>query len=149
MSWKKVEENIEKGPVSTAKVLFFGVLLLVAIGVGVNFILKPVQVVEKVLNPDSVVYNYEWFKQQAADIRTIKQKIVVARRSVDVFKQEAGPRSTWTFEDKTEYSRLVTIVDGLVYQANDMIAKYNARSKMVSRSIFKTNDVPTSFPLVD
>ena len=140
--WDKVEEDIERGPLGLAKVVLFALLIgLVIFGV-IHYIVKPFSVVEKVTNPDKIIYNYEYFYNQAEAYRAIKVKIATANKSVDRFKEEAGPRKQWTYEDKTEYSRLVNIADGLVYQCNDIVAQYNAKTEQVTRSIFKTDDTP-------
>lgn len=44
--------------------------------------------------------------------------------------------------DKEEDSRLSSIADGLRYQREDIEAKYNARSQMLNRKIFKSSDLP-------
>ncbi len=98
---------------------------------------------DKTLNADNAIYNYEWFKQQYEDIGAIKNKIIVADASVETFKQSAGERSTWTFEDKTEFSRLSAVSQGLRSQLEDVIATYNARGKMANRAIFKDSIVPS------
>ncbi len=101
-------------------------------------------IVDKTLNADNVLYNYEWFKQQYQDLNAIQAKIKLADASVVSFDKDSGPRSTWTFEDRTEHSRLSSISLGLKQQAEDMKATYNARSKMANRNIFKTGDLPES-----
>lgn len=99
-------------------------------------------VIDKTMNADNAIYNYEWFKQQYNDYLAIQKKIEEAQNAVINFEFSAGERSTWTFEDKTEHSRLNSIVDGLKYQLQDIISEYNAKSKMVNRAILKTGDLP-------
>lgn len=99
-------------------------------------------IVKKTLKADNVIQNYEWFKQQAQDYDAINVKITDADSSVKRFSRDAGIRTNWTFEDKNEYSRLSSIFDGLKYQRADIAAKYNARSQMMNRELFKTNDLP-------
>lgn len=99
---------------------------------------------QKTLKADNVLQNYEWFKQQNQDYNAINQKITDADSSVKRFIRDAGSRDKWTFEDKNEYGRLSSIYDGLKYQRADIAAKYNARSQMLNRELFKTNDLPTT-----
>jgi hypothetical protein len=100
------------------------------------------QIMDRTLDGDNVIFQYEWFKQQHEDYGAIKQKIDISNKSVETFKTDAGDRDKWTFEDKQEFSRLRSIADGLVYQMEDMRSKYNARSKMLNRNIFKDNNLP-------
>jgi hypothetical protein len=129
------------------------ILLITLIGWAVKLIFFPVhivdktidtayKVVDKTLDADNVIYNYEWFKRQYQDYKAIQTKIAQAENSVKNFEKSAGERSKWTFEDKNEYSRLNSITDGLKYQAEDIKAEYNARSKIANRSIFKTGELP-------
>jgi hypothetical protein len=94
-------------------------------------------IVTKTLDADNIIYNYEWFKQEWEDYKAISQKVETAEKQKKSFNDEAGTRDKWTFEDKNEYSRLSSILQGLQNQRNDLVATYNARSKMVNRSIFK------------
>lgn len=122
---------------------FIGLGILVALVIGaVSLFTQPLKVVTKTFDADNIIYNYEWFKQQYNDYEAINNKIARAETSVNSFKENAGERKEWTFEDKNEFSRLVSISDGLSYQKQDIISKYNARSQMANREIFKTNDLP-------
>ena len=56
---------------------------------------------------------------------------------------QAGSRADWTFEDKTEAARLAAIKQGLQSQYQDIVAEYNARSKMANRNIFKDGLIPS------
>jgi hypothetical protein len=96
----------------------------------------------KTLNADNAIYNYEYFKKQKEDIDAVNQKLFIARGAASSFKDEAGDRSKWTFEDKTEYSRLNSVSQGIESQLKDMIADYNAKSNMANRAIFKDSIVP-------
>lgn len=145
-NWDKYERGIERGPASAAWSLgkiaiIFGIVAIIVIA-AVGFIWKPFDVVRTVTQTDKMIYNYEYFYNQAEAYRAIKQKIATAQGSVERFTEAAGPRTDWSFEDKTEYARLASIADGLIYQCNDIVAEYNARAQQATRSIFKTNDTP-------
>jgi hypothetical protein len=146
MSWTKWERAAERGP--EAMLWKVGILILsatVLIG-GVSFVLMPFiqggRIVEKTMDADNVLYNYEWFKQQWRSIQAIDRKIVVQREAAGRFTEVAGPRSDWTREDKIEHARLDSIVVGLKQQRADMVATYNARASMANRSIFMGGDCP-------
>ena len=104
---------------------------------------QPAKIVSKTMDADNVIHNYEWFKQTAEDITATISKIKTSQEQIDSFVSVAGPRTAWTFEDKTEYSRLASVVTGLKNYRDDLAATYNARSKMINRNIFEGD---TSLP---
>lgn len=100
------------------------------------------RVMERTLDADNVIYNYEWFKRQREDVAAMDVKLRDAEASKTSFEQSAGPRDTWKFDDRTEWNRLNAIVLGLRNQRTDMVAEYNAKAKMANRNIFMTGDLP-------
>lgn len=102
-------------------------------------------VIDKVVDADNAIYNYEWFKQQAEDIKANQKKIAIADKAVLDFEASAGVRSGWDFQDKQESSRLRAIAQGLRGQQEQIVANYNARAKMASRNIFLNGIVPDFF----
>lgn len=142
MSWEKWDKRAEKGPGA----LFFPILGIVIFLCVLGFVLNPFRqagsIVNKTINADNVLYNYEWFKQQWRDVQAIDKKITIQTEAKKVFAEDAGHRKDWTFEDKTESSRLGSIITGLEMQKADMISKYNARANMANRQIFMGNDCP-------
>lgn len=99
-------------------------------------------VVDKTLNADNVIYNYEWFKRSYNSYKALKDKYVTAKSSVNQFLVDYPDKEKWDDKDKTEYSRLNTVAQSYQNQLNDAEAEYNARSSMANRSIFKTGDLP-------
>jgi len=144
------EQNFENNPSKSIRKFILwtiGIGFMVTIVVaGIKTVLLPsktaADVIEKTLDANNVLANYEWFKTQYNDWEAIKSKVQQAENSVSTFKSEAGDRSIWTFEDKQESARLQSIVDGLRYQKEDIEAKYNAHSKMLNRNLFKSSDLP-------
>jgi len=103
---------------------------------------QPMKAVQKTMDADNMIYNYEWFKQMNGNISASAIQIHNAQGRVDQFKADAGERSEWDRTDKEEYSRLTTTLLGLQNHRESMVAEYNARSKMVNKSIFKGKDLP-------
>lgn len=99
-------------------------------------------VIDKTLNADNAIYNYEWFKQQVQDIKAQKNRIDIAQNSLVSFEADAGPRKNWTFEDKTEDGRLRSVVQGNQSQLESLVADYNARASMANRNIFNDGLLP-------
>lgn len=139
--------------VGYAVVFLFGFFIIWGIGLALNVVSLPFHaasntvqmghdVIDKTLNADNAIYNYEWFKQQYQDIQVAKQQYAVAVETENAFKESAGPRSEWTFEDKTEAARLASVTLGLKQQIIQRTEDYNARAKMASRNIFEDGVLP-------
>ena len=146
MSWKSYEDAAERGPLPLFwKVLGPVVLIVVVVGV-VGFALNPFRqagrIIDKTIDADNVLYNYEWFKQQWRSVNAIDRKIEAQQSAVNRFESSAGPRTDWTRADKIEHARISSIVTGLEQQRADMVATYNARAAMANRQIFMGNDCP-------
>lgn len=99
-------------------------------------------IVDKTLNADNAIYNYEYFKKQKESIDAYKLNLENAKEQARQFRSNAGERTNWTFEDKNEDSRLSSVVTGIANTINDMVADYNAKSKMANRNIFKDGLIP-------
>jgi len=136
--------------------VIFGVIALFSIilaGFLINIIFFPVNTAQKlidtaydaqdkVLNADNAIYNYEWFKQKYQDIEAVKKQLLNAQRNQTAYRESLGDRKDWTFEDKTEDSRLNSVVLGLMNNYESQIADYNARASMATRNIFEDNVLP-------
>ncbi len=95
-------------------------------------------IIDKTYDADNAVYNYEWFKMQYEKIQANRNQIQVMIDSLAEFKQTYGGNATdWDYETKQEYNRLNTIKIGLMNQEENLVAEYNARSKMANREIFQ------------
>src|SRR3989338_6877145 len=112
----KTEEwgnRFEQKPASTTLrlllVVFGIVVVLSVLGWAFGIITLPFRsatgVVERTLNPDNIIYNYEWFKQQNEDVKAIDVKLAAAEQAQTSFEESAGPRDTWKFDDRTEWNR--------------------------------------------
>lgn len=97
----------------------------------------------KIINADNAIYNYEWFKQQKANIDASKVQLSNARRNHTSYVESLGARDTWTFEDKGEVARLNAVVLGLENNLQSQIENYNARASMATRNIFEDSVLPT------
>lgn len=146
--WDKTSRKIERGPWPAFAAIGCIVLPMVLVIVAVCFSLglfgnvfnQAGRIVNKTIDADNVIYNYEWFKQRHEDIGAIESKIELSVSAVNSFESSAGERKDWHREDREEHARLSTVRLGLEQQRADLVAEYNARSRMVNRSIFKTGD---------
>lgn len=129
----------------TALFVALGVILAIilnGLGVFAYTVEQSGEVVKKTVSADNVIYNYEYFKRQHQDIQAQDRKIELAKQALDDFLKSAGPRENWDSRDKEEQQRLQANFIGLNNVKAEMKAEYNARSKMVNRSIFMGKDVP-------
>jgi|SRR5882724_8591968 len=104
-------------------------------------------IVTKIFNADNALYNYHWFKERAAAITALETTIGQADAAVKDFEISAGLRTTWTFDDKNEDSRLRSVAQGQKAQYNSLVGEYNARMKEADRSIFEER-LPLFFGLM-
>jgi hypothetical protein len=115
---------------------------VVGLSYGFGWCGEAAEVAQDTYGPKAAVRKYEWFKDKAHNIKNYEAQIVTAKRAVDQFKEEAGPRTGWSSEDKTEASRLAAVAHGLKNQRNSVAAEYNAAAAKATWSAFKTDDIP-------
>jgi hypothetical protein len=134
-------DRAERAPFLTMTKIIAIFLILGGIGWGIKVVMTPArsaaEIVEKTLDADNVIQNYEWFKNQKGSYDAALVKLDSANRALATFNASAGDRKGWTFEDKQEHARLTTIVSGLEGHVASTASDYNARSRMMNRSIFK------------
>lgn len=136
--------RFEKRPVRTGVSLGAAILigtmgLAVVGGIGfgaLNLLSQPARVVQKTFDADNMIYNYEWFRQQYADIQAMDQKIAASASSLASFERSAGPRTGWASSDRNRWDFLNSQVLGLTNQRTTMVATYNGRASQANRSIF-------------
>lgn len=129
-----------------AVMVVFGILLLVGLASLLRFGCyareQAHQVMEKTLDSDNIILNYEYFKDQHRAILAMDQKIKIAQDALDKFEKDAGPRKDWDLRDKEEHSRLTANVTGTMNMKKDMVAQYNANASKTNKNIFMGKDVP-------
>lgn len=97
---------------------------------------------KQTVTADKAISNYEWFEQQYKDIQAQDEKIANAKSAVDDFAVVAGPRDKWTFQDKEQYSILFNDLKGLKEKRTSMVSEYNAKSRMITRKMWKSDSLP-------
>jgi len=98
------------------------------------------EVVDKTMNSENAIQNYEWFKEQEAYIRQCYKNEEIAKEEWEQFLSTLPEdRSQWTRDDKQEEASLRNSYYALQKLTNKAIEDYNARSSMVNRAIFKDN----------
>ena len=94
-------------------------------------------IIDKTYDANNAIYNYEWFKTQYEKISANRDQIIIANNTINEFKETYGDASNWDYASKEQYSHLLSIKQGLQSQDKNLVAEYNARSKMANRAIFK------------
>lgn len=117
--------------------IFVGAWFLWAYAVGER---AATGVVERTLNPDNIIYNYEHFKNLHRQILAYDNQIATAKDNVQ--EAEKQPMSERDFRDKEEIARLRTILQGLRNQRDNAVGEYNADARKANRNIFMGSDVP-------
>lgn len=121
------------------------VVILIVIGLSViggtlgwvlNLASQPGRVVQQTFRAENMIYNYEWFRQQYADIQAMDPKLRNAIDARAAFETSAGPRTAWVLSDRQQWDQLNRIVLGLQNQRATMVAEYNGRASQANRSIF-------------
>lgn len=145
--WNKYESAAEKGPLPFVLKIIVPLVLISLVFMAAGHFLgwcdSGAQVIDKTLNADNVIYNYEYFKQAFQDIKALDAKIGDAQSASDKFDHQYATRKEMDRDDKTESDRLHSIVLGLQQERQNQVATYNARSQMANRQIFKSGDLPS------
>ena len=117
------------------KLKFFGAIALVVVAIaGYKFMTATAS---KVLSPDNIIHNYEWFH----DVYQTRQS------RINQIIQYKGFYSTES--SSTEKNRLRVDMAAMQTSCRDLTSKYNANSQKVHVSIFKGGSLPDMLNLSD
>jgi len=126
------------------------VLAVTAIGWFLAAVTRPVQVVDRVTNPDRIIQNYEWFEETHNDAKALDQQIVNADLQLDSLVSTLDEdRANWSRVDQQEFNRLNAVVLGLRNQRATVVADYNARSNQITRNLWKGSGLPYQLEIVE
>jgi len=113
-----------------------GVIGVIALIIVLTVVGKSCAVVDKVTNPDRIIYTYEWFFNTYASIQSYEEQLANAKVSTETFKTEHAGNidNLWNSQ---ELARLHEVERGLYNQLVSTVNQYNANGKNITRSIFK------------
>jgi len=126
-----------------AKLILIAILVLVVltgIGYGLTLLFRPAEVIEQVTEPNRIIYNYEWFFNTEASIKSYESQIRVAKEQIVTFKKDHTNLNS--YENSTELARLETVLQGLENQLISTVASYNGNAKNITRGSFKDWRLP-------
>lgn len=141
---KDVNKLLEESTWTIGKVFIKIILPLMILGFVISWVggflnvaSQPAKIMQKTLDADNVIHNYEWFHdvytQQAARVNQVKQ-----------FK---GFLSSET--DKEEKQRLRMEMAAQQMSCRNLVAKYNANSEKMNVRIFKDWSLPDKLNHMD
>lgn len=130
------------------------VFLLSMLASGLGFVgrmlSRPAAVVDRVTNPDRVISNYEWFEEAYNDCLALDGKIATTLQQISTqFEGLPQDRSTWSRQDRDAYSQWNVTLNGQRSQRQNIVAEYNAKSKMITRQLWKAPHLPYQLEIVD
>lgn len=105
------------------------------------------QITTQTLNGTNVLYNYDWFYGEYHDYLAIEQKITQGQQTLTSYESTL-PKNTsqWTWEEQDQVSQDQSVVQGLQYQEDDIVAAYNAHAEQANTGIFRAHNLPTTLP---
>jgi len=143
------------------KILLIGLVILFSlgfIGAGLGIITLPghvasnsVQtvhdVVDKTINADNALFNYEEFfnkyegaKMQAINIKNTEKAIQILK---DIYGSDA---IKWPKDVRGDYSNLQQNIEGYKMMYQKITQEYNADSQKFNRNLFKSKSLPYMLP---
>lgn len=94
--------------------------------------------IESTYSWENAETNYEWFIQQKHDISAKEKQANNTKAQMDRMEQQyEGNLSEWPDDARDDYEDYRTQLIGQQNMHNQMVAKYNARSNMENRNLFK------------
>jgi len=94
-------------------------------------------IVEKTYTADNAINNYEWFKTQHEKIIATEKQIDNTQDELTDYKEMYGDPNEWEWNQQEAYAQMRTTFLGQKNHYEDLVAEYNARSEMQTRSVFK------------
>jgi hypothetical protein len=113
-------------------VLFVLYLFASFMGVVGTVVTAPGRVINKTLQTDNIIYNYEWFHDTAQAFGARVNQIASHKRAM----AQVPPAET------AELSRYRVEVEGMRQSCRDMAAHYNANALKVNRAVFRDPRTP-------
>lgn len=117
--------------------------MLIIIWVWLKVLLFPVKVVgnlsntmwwvvDRTINADNAIYNYEWFKKRVQEIDVARKNV---ENTAEQFKELKADFEKW-IATREEIAVMRVALLGQKNYVNDLIGEYNAKSSMANRAIF-------------
>lgn len=116
---------------------FVLMLVLHACGVVGTVATAPGRVINKTLETDNIIGNYEWFYDVNAKFDSRVAQIKDETKVLD------------GVTDPAEHSRVQNDLSAMRQSCRDLATKYNANSEKANKSIFKSHGLPETLSMTD
>jgi hypothetical protein len=118
-----------------------------AIGLVSFFVKDAVKVAKQEFSPTRLLQKYEWFKNQAAALDSMKAKISIFDANVKSFNEDYGTnRAKWPRDVRQDYALSRQEVAGLKAIFNNLAAEYNAKMVEFNYAFCNTGQMPRGLP---
>ena len=123
---------------------FLGLCMLLSVGgTAWHFLSKPMQVMDKVTDPDRMIYQYEWYHNQVNMVKAAEDQITIKTEEItELTTSLPKSRSEWEAEDKLEMSRKKIELSGLKNHRASMVREYNSRTGQKTRRFLLDGSLP-------
>lgn len=132
------------GIVMAAALLFVVIVSFNLTGTLGSIISAPGRVIQKTLETDNIINNYEYFID--AYNNTIPRQKQAYQNAKEAYQNFLSllpeDREKWKQADKAEASRLSSIVLATKNIYVSTITEYNSKSRMLNRNVFKDRNLP-------
>ena len=139
------------------KILGF-VVALSFVGVLVKIVFFPAHVanqvvntaqdaVDKTINADNAIFNYEQFKDQYNDAKAQIANIEQDKKDMENLKNTYGEPNTWTKDIRDQQQHFQENLDGHNMMYQSIVKEYNSNSSKINRKLFKDKNLPSELPL--
>ncbi len=143
---REIAEGFKDARWIGSKVILYGfvaILMISVLGAGLHFMFKPLEVLDKVTDPDRMIYTYEWFFDQNAKVNAVDAQIFAKNAEVLAFTKSLPElRKEWDKDDKRELARKNVELTGLTQHRATLVEEYNSRAAQKTRSFLKDNTLP-------
>lgn len=95
-------------------------------------------IADSTYDAENAIQEYEWFRTQYHDIQAQRKQINNTQEQEEQFHETYGDDpDDWSRSAEQRHNRLHTTIMGQKNHHDQLVAKYNARSEMANRALFK------------
>jgi len=104
-------------------------------------------VVDKTINVNNALFNYEEFFNKYEGVKMEVINIKNTEKSIQTLKDTYGEDATkWPKDVRGDYSNLQQNIEGYKMMYQKIVQEYNADSQKLNRNLFKSKSLPYMLP---
>jgi len=105
-------------------------------------------IVDKTLNADNAIFNYEQFHDLYQGAKQQVVNILNSKNQINNLKETYGEdASKYTKDVRSDLSFQQQNLEGYLLQYQKIVSEYNSNSKKLNRELFKSKELPYQLPL--